>query len=79
MRGAEQNVQPVLPGPGGPYATAIQVERRQADFRIGVAGEMRFGQEKQTRYAAGRRKRVPHALADDVQIKLRNDLVADPA
>src|SRR5687768_6585105 len=51
-------------------ATAIQIERRCAEFRIGVAGEMRLGEQSQTTDTAWIVKLVPCNIAEHVEIEI---------
>ena len=49
---SEPPLEKLLPVPGRPLATAVEIERRPAVFGKGVAGQMRLGQQVESRHAA---------------------------
>src|SRR5262245_22953975 len=59
LRGAEPVPQVRFPRPARARAAAVEVERGDAEFGIGVTGEVRFAQQVQAGDAAGRGKLVP--------------------
>src|SRR5262249_28345116 len=67
--GSQGFFQPGLPRPFGPGTAAVEIKRRNAEFRIGMAGQMRFREQKQKGDPARRRGLVHGRLAHRVQIQ----------
>ncbi len=68
-----------IPIPFGTLAATVEIKGRGLKFGIGMTGEMRFRQERETCDAAGRRKLMPHLLAQDLQVQLCDDAVKESA
>jgi hypothetical protein len=69
---AYQLAQTLVPSPRGALAAAVEIKCRDAELRVGVAGEVRLRQHDETSHAALAGKRVPLRLAHDTQVKLRD-------
>ena len=63
-----------LPIPFGPRATAVEVERCGSVLRVGVAGEVRFGEGDEACDAAFAREFMPDRI-DRLKPEVRNDRV----
>src|SRR5262249_43981843 len=73
VTGPEKALQPLLPRPRRTRATAIEIKRRQAQFGVGVASQVRFSQEVEAGDTARPRKLMPQWLADHLQIEGRDE------
>jgi hypothetical protein len=76
---AEQLFKTLGPGPRGALAAAIEIKGGDPRFGVGVAGQVRFGQQEKTCDAAGGRELVPHGLADYTKVEIRDYVFAHAA
>src|SRR6185369_11455443 len=72
---AEHFFERCFPRPGVAIATAVEIERRCAKLRIRVAGEMRFGEEREPADAARMIELMPRDLTEHVEIELAYDAI----
>src|SRR5262249_56073387 len=60
--GSQQCAQHLPPWPLGPWSAAIKIEGSDANLRIGMTGQVRFGQQKDAGDATGIFEAMPGGL-----------------
>ncbi len=65
------------PRPLWSWATTVEIEGRDPCLRIGMARQVRFSEQENSSDSSRWRKPMPSAFADDVQVEVEDDAVAN--